>query len=502
MEDHQQQRQVHGNAAAPNLGDMKSANFPMDDEGRTLHLQWRKGDVVNRLILVGSADRARLFATQGLNAATMEEHGSSRGFLAFTGFPKNHPKTKVSIIAVGMGAPMMDFVIREVRAIVSGPLIVVRVGTCGTPCEDVEPGTFVQCYPGSYHCSRNVDAWSTPGQPPYYISKMIPSEEALSKAIFDACMNSLTLTQRCQIIQGKNCSADSFYSSQGRLDINFCDRNADLLQWINAQHDNGVKSVEMETFHLLDLSRCASSQMPIYATAISLVLANRSTDDYLPMEDYHMNMSIIGNIIIDAMATFPMPQSQRQPTPEQLSLWLVPDYGDEVARNLQECIREMMKSHYQGSRDEFLPHILLGSLSKVSNVEAALHNIHLLIQQYRKHSVPCTVTLSEVVSQSNTFYESIYVDLKLEGFLDSLRSLVMKNLTGASQTPFQPHIPLFYGEVNPKDQEKTISTSLEKGRNQLAGCTLNFPRLQVVDTTSSRYEDWVVLQEFIIDLAA
>ena len=501
MED-QQRQQRHDNAAAPNLGDMKSANFPMDDEGRTLHLQWRKGDIASRLILVGSADRARLFATQGLNADTVEEHGSSRGFLAFTGFPKNHPNTKVSIIAVGMGAPMMDFVIREVRAIVSGPLIVVRVGTCGTPCEDIEPGTFVQCFPGSYHCSRNIDAWGTPGQAPYCISKMIPSDEALSKAIYDACMNAPTLTQRCQIVQGKNCSADSFYSSQGRLDINFRDRNADLLQWINAQHENGVKSVEMETFHLLDLSRCASSQVPIYSTAISLVLANRSTDKYLPMEDYHMNMSIIGNIIIDAMASFPMPQSQRQPTPEQLSLWLVPEYGDEVAGNLKECIREMMKSHYQGSRDEFLPHILLGTLSKVSNVEATLHGIHLLIQQYRKHSVPCTVTLSEVVTQSNSVYESIFVDLKLQGFLDSLRSLLMKNLSEANETSFQPHIPLFYGEVNPSDQEKIISTSLEKGRNQFAGGTLNFPRLLAVDTTSSRYEDWVILQEFIIDLTA
>ena len=31
----------------------------------------------------------------------------------------------------GMGMPMMDFAVREIRAVVEGPMIMVRYGTCG-----------------------------------------------------------------------------------------------------------------------------------------------------------------------------------------------------------------------------------------------------------------------------------------------------------------------------------------------------------------------------------
>ena len=259
----------------PQHGDMFSANFPMDHEGRTLHLQWRAGEIASRLILVGSTGRARLFATEALEPDTMRQYNSSRGFLAFTGFPKRFPDLKVSIIAVGMGFPMMDFVIREVRAIVEGPLVMVRVGTSGTPQQLVNPGTFVQCWPGSYFCRRNPDAWADERAAPYLMSKLIRSDEALSHHIFDACTSDEAISSSYSIVQGANCSADSYYSSQGRLDMNFCDRNVDLMEWISSHNEQGVSSVEMETFQLLDLARCVDSSSPIYASAISLVLANR-----------------------------------------------------------------------------------------------------------------------------------------------------------------------------------------------------------------------------------
>ena len=87
--------------------------------------------------------------------------------------------------------------------------------------------------------------------------------------------------QKIRRNQGANCSTDSYYSSQGRLDQNFCDRNVDLMEWISAQHPQGISTVEMETFHLLDLARCVDPSSPIYASAISLVLANRITDAFV-----------------------------------------------------------------------------------------------------------------------------------------------------------------------------------------------------------------------------
>lgn len=43
----------------------------------------------------------------------------------------------ITVLAIGMGMPMMDFAVREVRAVVEGPMIMVRYGTCGGLRADV-----------------------------------------------------------------------------------------------------------------------------------------------------------------------------------------------------------------------------------------------------------------------------------------------------------------------------------------------------------------------------
>ena len=50
-------------------------------------------------------------------------HLSHRGFLTITGEFKGTP---VSIVAIGMGLPMMDFFVRECRAVIKGPMVVIR----------------------------------------------------------------------------------------------------------------------------------------------------------------------------------------------------------------------------------------------------------------------------------------------------------------------------------------------------------------------------------------
>lgn len=51
------------------------------------------------------------------------EMSSSRGFTVFTGRVLGVP---VSIIGTGMGTPMMDFVVREARAVVEGDMAFIR----------------------------------------------------------------------------------------------------------------------------------------------------------------------------------------------------------------------------------------------------------------------------------------------------------------------------------------------------------------------------------------
>ena len=56
--------------------------------------------------------------------------------------------------------------------------------------------------------------------------------------------------------EGLNASADSFFSSQGRPDPNFDDRNACVLDDLLHRHPT-TSSLEMETFHLFHLAQCS-----------------------------------------------------------------------------------------------------------------------------------------------------------------------------------------------------------------------------------------------------
>ena len=70
----------------------------------------------------------------------------SRGFTTYTG---RFNSTLVSIVATGMGTAMMDFLVRESRAVVKGPMAIVRLGSCGGLTSAAAPATVVLNSPGS-----------------------------------------------------------------------------------------------------------------------------------------------------------------------------------------------------------------------------------------------------------------------------------------------------------------------------------------------------------------
>jgi uridine phosphorylase len=78
--------------------------------------------VANRVLSVGDAGRAERIAAL-LDAGSARIVRSSRGFVTHTG---TFNGVAVSIIATGMGYPMMDFVVRETRAVVNGPMAMLR----------------------------------------------------------------------------------------------------------------------------------------------------------------------------------------------------------------------------------------------------------------------------------------------------------------------------------------------------------------------------------------
>ena len=102
---------------------IKNANFPMDSDNRTYHVGTRPGETANLIVTVGDPHRADILASYLDKEPVPIRISSKRGFLTITG---SFQGTRVSIVAIGMGTAMMDFFVREVRAVVSGPMKIIR----------------------------------------------------------------------------------------------------------------------------------------------------------------------------------------------------------------------------------------------------------------------------------------------------------------------------------------------------------------------------------------
>lgn len=108
------------------------------------HVSVKPGDVANRIVTAG--DPARILRFAGLLDPVPKPFklASARGYLTITGRYKGVP---VTLMAIGMGTllfgcarveerrlmgwssgfPMMDLMVREVRAVVEGDLAIIRL---------------------------------------------------------------------------------------------------------------------------------------------------------------------------------------------------------------------------------------------------------------------------------------------------------------------------------------------------------------------------------------
>ena len=126
----------------------------LDVDGRTMHLRLRACDVAPRILSVGDAGRASRIAAFLDGGGATSVTRSSRGFVTHFGTYNGVP---VSVIATGMGGAMMDFVVRECRMVLQGPMAVLRLGTCGGVSPSATPGAVVVASGGSVLVRRDAD---------------------------------------------------------------------------------------------------------------------------------------------------------------------------------------------------------------------------------------------------------------------------------------------------------------------------------------------------------
>jgi len=284
---------------------MINANFPLTSEGRTMHLGCKYGEVANRIITVGSIKRAELLSE--MFDVKPFKNCSDRGFVTYTG---TFNKIPVSIIAIGMGTPNMDIFVREASAIVNGTMAFIRLGTCGTIHPQVKVGSLIIASKGSVMLERNPQAFTDPTTGDYYnMFSPIPSDPDLSALLVKNIKDIPNITY----YEAMNATADFFYSTQGRIDNNFDDHNEELLDKLASKYPE-VKSLEMETFHLLDLAR--SSKGKIRATAIAIVIAQRITKEFLSNEEISKMELIAGRVTINAITSYAIPEQNLMHGPD------------------------------------------------------------------------------------------------------------------------------------------------------------------------------------------
>lgn len=271
--------------------------------GRVTHLGLTDGELASRVITVGSLSRAkRLRACLDGPDDKIFELTSDRGFTTFTG---TFDGVRVSIVATGMGAPMMDFLVREARAVVDGPMLFVRYGSCGGLRADAVPGTVCINTPGSVYVQRDYDAFTKPakaGGSCYTVTKVVAPDEELARHARDALRDALG----ARLIEGLNASADGFYGSQGRLDAHFDDRNEDCVERVIEDHPEAA-SMEMESFQLLHLASCAHAKTgAIRAATAAIVCANRGSGAVITSEMLHECEEVGGKAVLKAVTSCPL----------------------------------------------------------------------------------------------------------------------------------------------------------------------------------------------------
>jgi uridine phosphorylase len=291
------------------MKEFASTNFPLDSEGRTYHVECKEGDFASRILTVGDVYRAKRIAKHLQNIRTVID--SKRGFYTITGTYKDVP---VSIISIGMGYPVLDMFLREVRGVTKGPLLVVRFGSCGS-IGPVTAGT-VCVATGGIMVTKNYDHWKhqyTNGtypleSEPYLISSVIPADEELTKQLI------LQLERKVEKVgQGIDATADSFYSSQGRTDVSFGDENENLIELLR-ERVPGVETLEMESSMLLHLAQVCTYQSktapghpgPIRAAACAMVFFQRTTNMAIGVNDVEPLELTAGQAVLEALINTPL----------------------------------------------------------------------------------------------------------------------------------------------------------------------------------------------------
>ena len=281
--------------------ELKNPQFPLTQEGRTMHLNIGPGDVANRILSVGDLRRAELLKSLLDSDSEVKEIKSYRGFVTFTGSYKG---VQISIIATGMGTPMMDFVVRESTHFVKGKIAMIRLGTCGGLQSAYSAGSIAVAKHARF-LSHNYD-WSPDEETieAYKLSRSYQASDIFSNVLVEKLKEQF---EPNSVVEGTNITCENFYSTQGRDDPHINDHNVDLIERVIDSEANAV-SMEMETFKLFYLAN--SSKGRISAAACAIILMNRITGQVLEYSRVRECEIKAGTAVLNCLCEIPLEKEE------------------------------------------------------------------------------------------------------------------------------------------------------------------------------------------------
>lgn len=252
--------------------------IPLDDEGRTYHFGCKAGEVANEILVVSDYGLAAEIAKNFEGTPFKRE--SNRGYTTWTGVYKEH---KVSLVACGIGFAMMDFLIRELRAITSGPLTFIHLGSAPTPDPEIALGTAIiakDCV--AYQV--DFEKAHTDDECPYqFFKKPVATSNAVVAAIEAGCRFIQVPYAFGRFASNPSFNAGVCAPSQESGGVGPFDfKTKGLMEKLEAECGK-ISSLEMDTYPLVWTANRAAEKNSIWTGAVSIAGSNLK-GEYLPTE--------------------------------------------------------------------------------------------------------------------------------------------------------------------------------------------------------------------------
>ena len=221
----------------------------------TAHIEAKKGDFANTVIMPGDPKRAKFIAENFLTDAILVN--DVRGVQGYTGFYKNK---KVSVMAHGMGMPSASIYAYELFNFY-GVKNIIRIGTCGAMVKELKIGDVI--ISSASITNSNISESMGLGN--------IKEVEA-SKKLYDKA-NKVAIKFGKNVSNGKLFTSDVFYGKNNNLEYT----------------KQGVVAVEMESFAILLLAKQAKKNAIAIAT-VSDNIVTKEASSSLDRQQNFMDM--------------------------------------------------------------------------------------------------------------------------------------------------------------------------------------------------------------------